>query len=466
MKKFLVLVIIILVSMIGGCSDNSINDNNGSNDQNENILGEDILNEDILKEDILNEIITEEIYLKEIVIIEEKITELLLQNDKIKEVIFCKTIYIKEEHIKDFAENSNFKELFDNSVELEPLLTKISIGTGVILTLTVLSVINISGPVGSIVASAAPAALQGALVGTGVGTLIGGLTGASDGIDESGRTSALIGFAGAVVGLVVTTVSVIVSIPSGGASGITAAFGVRLFLAGVSLIGTAYAGYNAIKTFQTTDAAEIDWNNVDWNKVGASAVQKSIEGAANGYMWGSIIGSVQGGAEGYDNYYKHCAPYSSYAERLRQTPKNGDRGNWTGERGESNFVLKDPIKLSDGTLIKEITYKNGIPDFSKYAKASVKIQCMTDARYGTNSNFAQADEALASYWTKINYSGKTWTARDISNYRSAHNLTWHEMNNMETMQLVPVEVNSTWGHLGGVGEYNAMLSNTGGSDFD
>lgn len=466
MKKIFILVIIILVSMICGCSNNNTNNNSSSNDQNENILGEDILNEDILKEDILNEIITEEIYLKEIVIIEDKITELLLQNDKIEEVILCKTIYIKEDHIKEFAENSNFKELFDDSVELEPLLTKISIGTGVILTLTVLSVMNISGPVGSIVAAAAPAALKGALVGTGVGTLVGGLTGASDGIDETGRTSAIIGFASAVVGLVVTTVSVIVSIPSGGSSGITAAFGVKLFLAGVSLIGTAYAGYNAIKTFQTTDAAEIDWNNVDWNKVGASAAQQSIEGAANGYMWGSIIGAVQGGAEGYDNYQKHCAPYSSYAERLRQTPKNGDRGNWTGERGESNFVLKEPIKLSDGTLIKEITYKNAIPDFSKYAKASVKIQCMTDARYGTNSNFAQADEALASYWTKINYSGKTWTARDISNYRSANNLTWHEMNNMETMQLVPVEVNSTWGHLGGVGEYNAMINNTGGSDFD
>jgi hypothetical protein len=40
------------------------------------------------------------------------------------------------------------------------------------------------------------------------------------------------------------------------------------------------------------------------------------------------------------------------------------------------------------------------------------------------------------------------------------------MNNMKTMQLVPTEVNGTWLHLGGVGEYNAMVGQQGGSDFD
>ena len=82
------------------------------------------------------------------------------------------------------------------------------------------------------------------------------------------------------------------------------------------------------------------------------------------------------------------------------------------------------------------------------------------------SNFRQADEALAELWTKIKYNGKTWTPRDVSDFRSAFGLTWHELNNMESLQLIPTEINSTWGHLGGVGEFNAMIGQQGGFIFD
>jgi hypothetical protein len=38
---------------------------------------------------------------------------------------------------------------------------------------------------------------------------------------------------------------------------------------------------------------------------------------------------------------------------------------------------------------------------------------------------------------------------------------------MESMQLVPYDVNHTFTHLGGVAEYNAMTGQEGGtSDFD
>ena len=40
------------------------------------------------------------------------------------------------------------------------------------------------------------------------------------------------------------------------------------------------------------------------------------------------------------------------------------------------------------------------------------------------------------------------------------------MKNMEYMQLVPFEVNAKVSHLGGVGEYNAMIGQLGGNDFD
>ena len=62
--------------------------------------------------------------------------------------------------------------------------------------------------------------------------------------------------------------------------------------------------------------------------------------------------------------------------------------------------------------------------------------------------------------------GKTWTVKDVETYRNSNNLTWHEMNNMEYMQLVPLKVNASFKHLGGCSEYEIMTGMKGGSDYD
>ena len=41
-------------------------------------------------------------------------------------------------------------------------------------------------------------------------------------------------------------------------------------------------------------------------------------------------------------------------------------------------------------------------------------------------------------------------------------LTWHELNDVKTIQLVPTEVNGKFGHLGGVREINAGAFKPGG----
>ena len=122
-----------------------------------------------------------------------------------------------------------------------------------------------------------------------------------------------------------------------------------------------------------------------------------------------------------------------------------------------------------------ITYKNGIPDFSHYAQAEVKIPCMSQYRTTSEAklagkdligNFEQADSALAEIWTRSRYRGQSWTARDVSIYRSENNLSWHEMSNMESMQLVPREIHVPFKHFGGVAECKAMVGQEGGVIFD
>ncbi len=470
-KRFCSLILcIVMIANLVACSNEApspVVSNNEAEVNTEEKLTEKIEIESEEVEKIINEVITEEIYLEELVIAEDKIEELLLEEETINEVLLCKPIYVPQENIEEFSEHSQTAGLFGDEVDLSSVLTKVAVGTGVIVTLVVLKKAGLPDPIASAVIAAADKSLQFGAGGAAIGSLFGGLTGASDEIDSTGRTSAVIGFATATVGLILATVSLIAEIPSGGSTTITAAAGIKLVIAGIATIGatatTAYSGYNMVKTFTSTDAEDIDWDSIDWDQVGVSAAQKAIENGADGYMWGSIIGAVYGGAEGYDFYQKYNTPYSKYNARLMQTPKDGSGGHWSGERGESDFILDEPIVRPDGTKITKVTYKNAVPDFSPFQEAQVKIPSMTNSR---SRNFKQADEALADYWTKIKHNNQTWTARDVEAYRTSNGLTWHEMNNMESMQLVPSEVNAKFGHLGGVGEYNAMIGEEGVTEFD
>lgn len=460
----LILVVSILLMTVG-CSNEQPTPT--ISDVSPQTVTESVEIENVITENELHEFITTEIYLEEIVLAENKISELLLEEETITEVMCCKTIYVPQEHIEDFAENSQTTHLFGEGINIKSVLTKVAVGTGVIVTVVVLKKAGLPDPIASAVVAAADESLKFAGTGAVLGSLFGGLTGAIDELDETGRKSAAIGFATATAGLILSIVSLVAEVPSGGSTTITAAAGIKLVIAGISVLaataGTAYAGYNAVKTYTSTDAADIDWSNVDWEKVGVSSAEKAVENAADGYMWGAIIGAVHGGAEGYDFYQKYNTPYTVYNVRLMQTPKDGNGGKWKGKRGESDFVLDEPIIREDGTKITKVTYKNAVPDFSPFQKAQVKIPNMTNSR---SKNFSQADKALAEYWTKIKYDGKTWVVRDIETYRKSNNLTWHEMSNMESMQLVPSEVNQTFTHYGGVAEYNAMIGKEGEADFD
>ena len=448
--------------------------NAGLSDPNGQVIVENIETENIETETTLTEFITSEIYLEELVVAEDKISELLLEEKTINEVLLCKTIYVPQDNIAEFSEHSQTARLFGDEVDFSSVMTKVAVGTGVIVTLVILKYVGLPDPIASVVVAAADKSLQFAAGGAAVGSLFGGLTGATNEIDPTGRTSAVIGFAAATAGLVLASISLIAEIPSGGSTTVTLATGIKLVIAGISTIvataTTAYSGYNLVKTFTSTDAEDIDWDSIDWDKVGVSAAQQAINNGADGYMWGSIIGAVYGGAEGYDFYQKYGTPYSKYNMRLMQTPKDDEFGHWTGERGESDYIYDKPktIKISDNRYVTvdagtKVTYQNAVPDFSPFQKAQVKIPRMTDNR---SKNFKQADEALADYWSKIKYDDKTWTAGDVEAYRTNNGLTWHEMNNMESMQLVPTEINAGFGHLGGVGEYNAMIGTEGVTDFD
>ena len=258
-----------------------------------------------------------------------------------------------------------------------------------------------------------------------------------------------------------TSLSFVGLVPSEGISSVSLLQGIKLVIAGIIMAvgveNTVRTGSDLIDVITSTEIEEVDWEDIDWEKVGVSAVQKAIESGSSKYMWGSIVGAVKGGINGYEYYQKFYTPYTLYDYRIAQTPQSGEIGEWTGERGESDFIFNESIELSDGTLVSYITFKNGVPDYTPYEEAQVKIDEMTNQRDGSNGNAKKADRALAEYWTSIRFGERKWTEYDVQKYRINKDLKWYEMNNMEYMQLIPRELSDVLGYGGGIDEYNTIV---------
>ena len=93
-----------------------------------------------------------------------------------------------------------------------------------------------------------------------------------------------------------------------------------------------------------------------------------------------------------------------------------------------------------------------MPDFSPFVKEEFAIE-MTNNR---KKNFSQANKKLAEKLT--NETGEKWTSSKVSKWISENNLTWHELNDCKTIQLVPSPINHPiFQHLGGVGEINISI---------
>ena len=147
-----------------------------------------------------------------------------------------------------------------------------------------------------------------------------------------------------------------------------------------------------------------------------------------------------------DNYKQAKKYYSTYKERLAQTPINN--GEWTGERGESTFISTKPSvqKILKDLGQEGISYTDAVPDFNPVSKHKVEIEGMSTSRY---KNFKLADEELAK---QLNI-----PKNEVEAMRRQFKLTWHEDNDTKTMFLVPTEINQKFGHYGGVGEIKKML---------
>ncbi len=155
----------------------------------------------------------------------------------------------------------------------------------------------------------------------------------------------------------------------------------------------------------------------------------------------------------YSNYY------GGSGSRLGQTP-NGSKGEWEGTRGNSMYMPNDAsLRQTLGKYGQRgIEYSNGEPNFRPVSQAVVNIPNMNSDR---KRNFSQADKALAtmlkdnpsdSLYQDIVNQGYDISKKGVKAYREANDLTWHEENNLKSMDLMPSDINGRLGHLGGISE--------------
>lgn len=151
-------------------------------------------------------------------------------------------------------------------------------------------------------------------------------------------------------------------------------------------------------------------------------------------------------------------------------------GKWVGQPGNSVFhpdpksipanPNTNPYGKTASQILKEnymsdgVKFKNGYPDLSPAAKERVKIANMSADRA---KNFAQGDSILAeklragkadqSFVQMLERNGidpKYVTKGDIARFRGDAGLTWHEHQDMKTMQLLSKELHSMIPHSGGI----------------
>jgi hypothetical protein len=260
-------------------------------DKDSDVLLETYLDEVFLHEEFLLEHNLSEDYLVEKLLLEELIVESLLHEDVIEEVHFVETILIPEDQIFTDLDITLINEIFGHDVELSSLLVKLSIGAGVILTLAILNTTTRAGPVAALIASARQGSQSFAGIGAAIGTIHGAISGAADAIDETGRLKTLIDFGLNIAGLIATSLALPAFIATGG---------LPLLIMAAGFLGTLWSSYNAldnlVETYRTTDSADIDWTNINWDEVGYSAASRAIEGAVDGFMIGAIVGAVYGAA--------------------------------------------------------------------------------------------------------------------------------------------------------------------------
>ena len=166
------------------------------------------------------------------------------------------------------------------------------------------------------------------------------------------------------------------------------------------------------------------------------------------------------------------------------------KGQWSGDIGNSKFILNDETELNiyhkqskdwykiSGKKFKEkliaeygvdtVDYCAKEPNFSNFVHTfkytdickemgkklkieneaenflgDIYLDDFSSTRDGTEGTFSKATTIVAEYFVV--------DPTDIEDYMRKKDLTWHEVGDRHTIQAIPSEINQVFTHTGGIG---------------
>ena len=188
-------------------------------------------------------------------------------------------------------------------------------------------------------------------------------------------------------------------------------------------------------------------------------MELSEVGKFDEYKLSEISKSMDLNSEKIENLDK---PVAIDIEKIKGCPIEGNGGNWTGERGNSDWIPDKEFKPQNPDLnpdglswkqigekygFEKISFNEGEPDFSEISKGNVEIDNFTDCRLGKGGNFDQACDKLSEI--------TGYDKSEIKAWMKDNKYTWHECSDCRTMQKVPREIHGNIRHSGGISEFKA-----------
>jgi colicin-lik colicin-like DNase/tRNase family protein len=132
----------------------------------------------------------------------------------------------------------------------------------------------------------------------------------------------------------------------------------------------------------------------------------------------------------------------------RRLPVNN--GSWLDKQRVGNSAWQSTLeKVNRVTGGDPVPFKDGYPDFSRWMRDKVELSKMTG---NNDKDFNEADKKFAKKMSKTD--PDRWLLRgepnaaEASRYRQRERLTWHHVEDLKTMMLVPTDLHSI-PHSGG-----------------
>ena len=152
---------------------------------------------------------------------------------------------------------------------------------------------------------------------------------------------------------------------------------------------------------------------------------------------------------------------------VRPLRSRNSKGHWSGERGNSYFILDDdaefPISphsdvMITGAELKKrygfdgILYRGFEPVFLPFRDRlidAIKIDNMPLERGKKGGSYDLASQNVVERGIMPNKS-------DVKEYMKQHNLVWHECGDCRTIIAIPWHINAIFSHTGAIGIMNQM----------